>query len=134
IVIVNRVSRARDLFAELEKAAKTQILPERVLIHSRFRPMEREKLSAKIREPGEKIVVATQAIEAGVDISSRTLITELAPWSSLVQRFGRCNRKGEFNDNGGADIFWIDLAAEDEKAADGLALPYTPEQLATARA
>lgn len=37
-------------------------------------------------------VVATQAVEAGVDVSARVLITELAPWSSLVQRFGRCNR------------------------------------------
>ena len=68
-----------------------------------------------------------------MDISSRTLITELAPWSSLVQRFGRCNRKGEFNSKGGADIFLINLEAEDEKAARGLALPYTPEQFAVAR-
>src|SRR5690606_15419269 len=117
----------------LDKLAKKQALPERVLVHSRFRPMEREPLSARIKEPGEKIIIATQAIEAGVDISARTLITELAPWSSLVQRFGRCNRKGEFNATGGADIFWINLEADDPKNAEGLALPYTPEQLATAR-
>jgi CRISPR-associated endonuclease/helicase Cas3 len=133
IVILNRVDRARDLFTALEKIAKKQSLPHRILVHSRFRPMERDILSQQIREPGEKIIIATQAIEAGVDISSRTLITELAPWSSLVQRFGRCNRKGEFNENGGADIFWINLQAEDEKTGAGLALPYTPEQLATAR-
>ena len=133
IVILNRVNRARDLFDALEKAAKKQTLPERILVHSRFRPMERELLSQKIKATGEKIIIATQAIEAGVDISSRTLITELAPWSSLVQRFGRCHRRGEFNENGGADIFWINLESEDEKAAEGLALPYTPEQLATAR-
>ena len=133
IVILNRVNRAKELFTALDKAAKKQTLPERILIHSRFRPMEREKLSGKIKEPGEKIIVATQAIEAGVDISSRTLITELAPWSSLVQRFGRCNRKGEFNDKAGADIFWINLEAEDEKAADELALPYTSGQFSIAR-
>jgi CRISPR-associated endonuclease/helicase Cas3 len=104
-----------------------------VLVHSRFRPLEREPLSTRIKESGEKIIIATQAIEAGVDISARTLITELAPWSSLVQRFGRCNRKGEFNTTGGADIFWINLEADDPKNAAGLALPYTPEQLATAR-
>lgn len=133
IVILNRVDRAKDLFAALDKLEKRQAVPERILVHSRFRLMEREPLSARIKASGEKIIVATQAIEAGVDISARTLITELAPWSSLVQRFGRCNRKGEFNAAGGADIFWIDLAAEDPKNAEGLALPYTPAQLATAR-
>ncbi|MDO8538838.1 MAG: CRISPR-associated endonuclease Cas3'' [Opitutaceae bacterium] len=134
IVILNRVDRAKDLYAALDKLAKREALPRRLLVHSRFRPLERAPLSKQIKEPGEKIIIATQAIEAGVDISGRTLITELAPWSSLVQRFGRCNRKGEFNSSGGADIFWINLEADDPNAATSLALPYTPEQLATARA
>ena len=43
----------------------------------------------------DRIIVATQVVEAGVDISSRTLITELAPWASIVQRVGRCNRTGD---------------------------------------
>lgn len=133
LVILNRVDRAKDLCVALDKLSKKQALPPRVLVHSRFRPLEREPLSLRIKEPGEKIIVATQAIEAGVDISARTLLTELAPWSSLVQRFGRCNRKGEFNTSGGADVFWINLEADDPRNALDLALPYTPEQLATAR-
>lgn len=136
IVILNRVDRARDLYAALDKLAKKQPVPPRLLVHSRFRPMEREAISKAVKASGEKILVATQAVEAGVDISARTLITELAPWSSLVQRFGRCNRKGEFNAKGGADIFWLNLEAEDPKdtaTAASLALPYIPEQLATAR-
>ncbi len=133
LVILNRVDRAKDLCATLDKLAKKQALPPRILVHSRFRPLEREPLSLRIKEPGEKIIIATQAIEAGVDISARTLFTELAPWSSLVQRFGRCNRKGEFNTTGGADIFWLNLEADDPKNAADLALPYTPEQLASAR-
>jgi CRISPR-associated endonuclease/helicase Cas3 len=133
IVILNRVDRAKDLFAALDKLAKKNGLPERILVHSRFRPIEREPLSQLIKSAGEKIIISTQAIEAGVDISARTLITELAPWSSLVQRFGRCNRKGEFNINGGADIFWINLEADTTQNATGLALPYTPEQLSAAR-
>jgi CRISPR-associated endonuclease/helicase Cas3 len=134
IVILNRVGRAKDLYAALDNLVKKSPLPPRLLVHSRFRPLERAPLSKQIKAPGEKIIIATQAIEAGVDISARTLITELAPWSSLVQRFGRCNRKGEFNSTGGTDIFWINLEADDPKAATGLALPYTPDQLATARA
>ncbi len=133
IVILNRVDRAKDLYAALDKLGKKQPLPPRLLVHSRFRPLERDPLSKQIKEPSEKIIIATQAIEAGVDISAHTLITELAPWSSLVQRFGRCNRKGEFNTSGGAEIFWINLEADDPKAATDLALPYTPEQLSNAR-
>ena len=55
--------------------------------------------SAKVGESGflsrsacsrdvDRIIVATQVVEAGVDISAGCLITELAPWPSLVQRFG----------------------------------------------
>ncbi len=94
IVILNRVDWAKDLYSALEKITRKQPLPRRILVHSRFRPMERDALSQQIKEQGEKIIIASQAIEAGVDISSRSLITELAPGSSLVQRFGRCNRKG----------------------------------------
>ncbi|MEM3712491.1 MAG: DEAD/DEAH box helicase [Thermoproteota archaeon] len=38
------------------------------------------------------IVVATQVVEAGLDISSDLLITECSPLDSLVQRVGRCAR------------------------------------------
>lgn len=133
IVILNRVDRARDLFALLEKLAKKRSLPPRVLVHSRFRLLEREALSGRIKTPDEKIIVATQAIEAGVDISARTLFTELAPWSSLVQRFGRCNRKGEYNSTGGADLFWIDLTADEKASAAALALPYETKSFDQAR-
>lgn len=129
LVIVNRVDRAQAIYLALGKAlAGNDETPSRLLLHARFRPAERRALEARLREtPGAagRIIVATQAIEAGVDISSRTLFTELAPWSSLVQRFGRCNRYGEYPD--GADIHWIDIA--DDKAAT----PYGPDDLTAAR-
>jgi CRISPR-associated endonuclease/helicase Cas3 len=87
--------------------------------------------------------VATQVIEAGVDLSSQLLITDLAPYASLVQRFGRCNRAGELTE---ARIFWVDrpLNTKDGKLAtqntlDGkerarVALPYLWPELDTARA
>jgi CRISPR-associated endonuclease/helicase Cas3 len=48
--------------------------------------------------------VSTQVLEAGVDMTSTTLITELAPWSSIVQRAGRCNRDGAAQD---ARLLWV---------------------------
>ncbi len=125
LVVLNRVARAQDVFRALEKKASQQT---KALIHSRFRPADRAARQAILLAPGDRIVIATQAVEAGVDVSARTLFTELAPWSSLVQRFGRCNRAGEFAD--GADVFWIELATGDEK----LATPYLPEELKASRA
>lgn len=105
LVMVNTVERAQDLFREL----KSQGGDVR-LVHSRFRPAERSALNnemAAISGPDgagrDVIVVSTQALEAGVDVSARTLITEIAPWPSMVQRIGRCNRYGEHE--GGSDIY-----------------------------
>lgn len=125
LVVVNRVERAQQLFKLLrDKRPNTTDL----LIHARFRAAERSEQTRQLRDEDHinRIIVATQAIEAGVDISSKTLLTELAPWSSMVQRFGRCNRYGEYNRDG-ARIVWLDI----ENEAD--ALPYTHDTLANAR-
>ena len=130
LAIVNTVERAQDVHRELNRARSDLTGVEKVLVHSRFRAPDREKKQAKIASdvdasgPG-MIVVATQAVEAGVDISARTLITELAPWASLVQRFGRCNRTG---DDEQGDIFWVDMGERNQDTA-----PYAPEEVAPAR-
>lgn len=78
---------------------------------------------------GGTIAVTTQVVEAGVDISAKTLLTELAPWASLVQRFGRCNRRGEFQD---AQVFWTDLP-QDKSSQEKVAQPYVLADLLEAR-
>ena len=129
LVIVNQVQRAQAVYQALRRAGRSE--DELLLIHSRFRPREREKIQKALSLLAQdQIVVATQAVEAGVDLTSAVLFTELAPWASLVQRFGRCNRAGELNDEGGAEIRWVDAAIEDEPA---LSKPYEPEELITAR-
>ena len=127
IVVVNRVNRAQQIFAELERLTASSG-PAIALIHSRFRPFDRKAKLDTLRQEGDRIVVATQAIEAGVDVSATTLVTELAPWSSLVQRFGRCNRYGEIDD---ARVLWVDIDEEGSRGAT--ALPYQPSQLVDAR-
>jgi len=124
LLIVNRVDRAQKIAARLQEKGAGSVL----LAHSRFRPAEREYLNRELRHGDSegRIVVATQAVEAGVDISSQTLFTELAPWPSLIQRFGRCNRDGRCAD---ARVYWIDLAEQSDAA-----LPYEPQELVYARA
>jgi len=128
MAIVNTVGRAQEIYKVVRSRSDANVL----LIHSRFRFQERACLNGQLRDLCDRIrrkhkvnhiVVATQVVEAGVDISAQTLFTELAPWPSLVQRFGRCNRYGETESG---RVLWVDV--DDKKAA-----PYPPEELAEAR-
>ena len=131
LVVLNRLSRAREVFEALATGKKPLYhQPENAaLIHSRFRPVDRERHAKLLFATGDRIVIATQAVEAGVDVSTGLLITELAPWSSLVQRIGRCNRRAEIPD---AAVLWVDITPKDDK--DDLVLPYTKPELDKARA
>jgi CRISPR-associated endonuclease/helicase Cas3 len=102
LVVLNTVKTARELHGKL-KRSKMLDDAELVMLHSRFRPDDRRRAVDRLRAPIDskgpgRIVVSTQVIEAGVDISAALLMTEAAPWASLVQRFGRCNRFGEHTD------------------------------------
>jgi CRISPR-associated endonuclease/helicase Cas3 len=102
-VVLNTVQRATEVFDELGKSGLGAQL---VLLHSRFRPGDRQRHTQRLRESLDdagSVVVATQVLEAGIDITSETLITEAAPWSSIVQRAGRCNRDGLARD---ARLLW----------------------------
>ncbi len=131
LVVVNRVARAQAIYQQLKKSPPGGAAV--ALVHSRFRPPDRRRHEEILFDRAgrfvNRIVVATQAVEAGVDVSARTLVTELAPWSSLVQRFGRCNRYAEADAHGGGRIFWADLPAGDDKAAS----PYRAAELDAAR-
>jgi CRISPR-associated endonuclease/helicase Cas3 len=149
LVVVNTVKGACDLFETIrkriegtaDKRTKTRKAqsalsgaPKLVLLHSRFRATDRaSKVDDLPAEPGPDgtICVSTQVVEAGVDVSATTLFTELAPWASLVQRFGRCNRRG---DDPNSRVFWIDIdLPDDEKKALDAARPYEPSALREAR-
>jgi CRISPR-associated endonuclease/helicase Cas3 len=126
IVILNTVRRGVDLYEQFKNKKPEAAV---TLLHSRFRPPDRKRLvDEMLQAPGlaGSIIISTQVIEAGIDISASVMFTELAPWSSLVQRFGRCNRAG---DDQNASVFWIDWPSENEKSAR----PYELQELQQAR-
>lgn len=99
LVICNTVDRARAIYEQLMTlvAADIQVF----LLHSRFLPEHRSATEDAVRRlfgkgwrkaGGSAIVVSTQAIEVGVDITSTVLHTELAPANAVIQRAGRCAR------------------------------------------
>ena len=125
LVVCNTVDRACKTFDALQAAGRVDRLE---LVHSRFRPPEREGWRKRFlsrsacSHDSDRIIVATQVVEAGVDISAGCLITELAPWPSLVQRFGRCARYG-----GVGRVIVVDRGRDDATAA-----PYPSEELDSA--
>lgn len=130
LVVLNTVARAQAVHAEIRKKGFSS--DRLALIHSRFRPADRETQMEKLPEPGKEkdlIVVATQAIEAGVDFSSAVMWTEISPLSSFVQRLGRLNRYGELNSSGGGKIYWVDIASEVDKDIKELSAPYSPHEI-----
>lgn len=133
LLVVNTVARAQAIYKELMK--KNIPSDSLALVHSRFRSADRKAQMDKLPRPGEEknlVVVATQAIEAGVDISAAVMLTEIASTSSIVQRLGRVNRYGELNNHGGGIVRWIDIVA-DEKDMEGMSAPYSPKEIEICR-
>lgn len=103
MAVMNTVARARDVYKAMLKLGPGA---EVMLLHSRFRPADRRRAVEALIGPVSSaglIVVATQVVEAGIDVSATTLLTEAAPWPSVVQRAGRCNRDGRAHD---AALLW----------------------------
>lgn len=60
-------------------------------------PLDRLQKIEAIKKGHPCIVVSTQCIEAGVDIDMDLAIRDFAPFDSLVQIAGRCNRNGHIS-------------------------------------
>lgn len=111
LVVCNTVARAQEIYRELCAELTRQEIGEHFkvqLLHSRFTPEDRKEKSANLEkwlgedrwqegrfvpiDGKEVIVVGTQVVEVGLNISAGVLHTELAPANSLIQRAGRCAR------------------------------------------
>lgn len=97
LVVVNTVRKAQEIGQSLLKDP-----PEGahiLVLHSRFFPHDRAAIEEHLTPlygpkagAANVILVATQVVEAGLDLSADLLLTELAPVNALVQRAGRCAR------------------------------------------
>jgi CRISPR-associated endonuclease/helicase Cas3 len=100
LIVVNTVARAQQIGRALTDALGEQ----RVLVlHARFYREHRERIEIQLQDwvgraavtaDAPRVLVATQVVEAGLDISAGLLCTEWAPANALVQRWGRCARWG----------------------------------------
>lgn len=134
--IVNHVRTAIAIKEALVKNKVLEKAEEVQLLVGRMRPYDLENLQNKHRklfttegDKSVKVVVATQTLEVGIDVDFADLVTELAPASSLAQRFGRVNRLGHRNDS---KVIVIEPASGDLVKKD--APPYRAVDLSNAYA
>ena len=95
LVICNTVSQAQKIYKKMqEKSEKVYLL------HSRYIRRDRAFLEEQIMDFTESeevgIWITTQIVEASLDIDFDVLHTEMCTADSLLQRMGRCNRKGRY--------------------------------------
>ena len=129
------VNHVRTAISIKEALAKDKVLgkDEVQLLVGRMRPYDLKKLHPDLftteGDKSVKVVVATQTLEVGIDVDFADLVTELAPASSLAQRFGRVNRLGHRDDS---KVVVIEPASGDLVKKD--APPYRAVDLSNAYA
>lgn len=103
LVIVNTKIWASQLYQTL-----SEIIPEDELYHlstgqcARHRKDLLAQIRARLKQGLPTLVISTQLIEAGVDVSFASVIRFLAGLDSIAQASGRCNRHGEMRDENGS--------------------------------
>ena len=128
LIVCNQVKRAQELFDTL-----ADLYPDiaKMLIHSRYKRMDRARLEDDLRQTynvmqdAPCIVVSTQVVEVSLDISFDVMITECAPIDALIQRFGRINRKRTSDTIGHYKPVYVLAPSGDDKEA----LPYSVDVL-----
>lgn len=121
--VVNTVDRCQEAATALRT-----FIDDVLIYHSRYRLMDRQRMHEAVvrvfKADKPAIAVTTQVCEMSLDLDADVLITELAPVSSLVQRFGRSNRASTRDPSFRAEVLWYVPRSE---------LPYTSQELTAAR-
>jgi CRISPR-associated endonuclease/helicase Cas3 len=95
LVFCNTVHRAVEIYRKIKETVNIPVL----LLHARLAEKHKENILKNIKElmnnKGNFILVSTQCLEAGANFDFDTVVTEIAPPSSLIQRAGRAIRNLE---------------------------------------
>ncbi len=92
LLMANTRRKAANLFSQV-----VSIHPEHKVLYlsTGVRKKDRKKILNDITNTGDFILVSTQVVEAGVDVSFSHVYREAAPLDSIVQVMGRLNREGK---------------------------------------
>ena len=106
---MNMKKHAKKLFDALQRVCE----PESVFyITTELCPAHRrvviEQVKKRLHDGLPCRVIATQCIEAGVDLDFDSVFRALAPLESIIQAAGRCNRNGRHPEGGQVLVFLPD--------------------------
>ena len=124
--VTNQVRRCQEIAISVSQ----QFDPKTVqCYHSRFRLADRRTrhnavISSFQMNQGPLLAVTTQVCEMSLDLDADVLITEHAPIAALIQRMGRCNRRGKPGDKKLGEVYVY---------APTDSLPYKPEEIREAQ-
>lgn len=121
--VVNTVDRCQEIAGTLRRHVDSVLV-----YHSRFRLGDRHRAHDEVvkafKEGRPVLAVTTQVCEMSLDLDADQLITELAPVTSLVQRFGRSSRSQSRASSHCAEVLWYEPARSS---------PYEDKDLDSAR-
>ncbi|MFW6129573.1 MAG: CRISPR-associated helicase Cas3' [Atribacterota bacterium] len=102
LIVMNTRNAAVELFRELQNKCtdyKCYCLTNYLI--PRDKEIKIKEIGKEISAGEKIIVISTQLIEAGVDLSFKNVFRDLAPLDSVIQVAGRCNRSCEYGILGG---------------------------------
>ena len=98
LCVVNLKKHAAELTRAMMESLPKEYHESLFHLSTALCPAHRETVLKKVRtllHDGEKVyLVATQCIEAGVDVDFPVVWRAMGPLEALAQAFGRCNREG----------------------------------------
>lgn len=108
LVIVNTKKAARETFEFVCGEIDTENI-EIYFLTTFITPFERKNIINRIKQKSDKqkVIISTQLVEAGVDISVNTVFRQTSPIDSIIQAAGRANRYNEKPEI--AEVFVYDI-------------------------
>lgn len=126
LLVYNTVKKAQEAYAGFEDKYP---YVKKLLIHSRFKRGDRFARELTLKKDFDEnptkeacLVVSTQVVEVSLDISFDRMTTMCAPLDSLIQRFGRVNRRRTKETIGHYKPVYV-------LKPEGMALPYKSDVL-----
>lgn len=95
LIISNTVKKA----VKIAKKIREELDNKTMVLHGKIVSEDRKNILKKIEKLRNWILISTQVVEAGVNISAQMLFTEASTPTSLIQRIGRLLRR-EINEEG----------------------------------